>query len=171
MSRDQVDRVTKIVNDGLNEIESASQVPIDLKSKGTEATLEEVEEYVKSPALLAARDASRQRLKDVRALVQKQIADVLNNQQNAAYKTMLGPPFDVAKLVRPGMQRDEHELLVMSIVARFGSGRAACRPQVRHQGRPAGVLHDAPDSPDRRGAPQLPHHGRPVQAICPAHHE
>ena len=117
MSRDQVDRVTKIVNDGLNEIESASQVPIDLKSKGTEATLEEVEEYVKSPALLAARDASRQRLKDVRASVQKQIADVLNNQQNAAYKTMLGPPFDVAKLVRPGMQRDEHELLVMSIGA------------------------------------------------------
>ncbi len=65
MSRDQVDRVTKIVAAGLTEIETASQVPIDLKPKGQEATLEEVDDYVRGAAFLGARDASRQKIKDV----------------------------------------------------------------------------------------------------------
>jgi hypothetical protein len=120
MSQDQVDRVKRIVDEALNEIEKASEIPINLKPKGEEPTLEEVDEYVKSPQFLAARDASRQRLKDVRSSVQDRIAGVLSTRQNEAYRKVPGEPFDLAELRPPWIQRDEHARLAKAVARGLG---------------------------------------------------
>ncbi len=120
MSQDQVDRVKRIVDEALNEIEKASEIPINLKPKGEEPTLEEVDEYVKSPQFLAARDASRQRLKDVRSSVQDRIAAVLSTRQNEAYRKMPGEPFDLAELRPQWIQRDEHARLAKAVARGLG---------------------------------------------------
>jgi hypothetical protein len=97
MSDDQVKRVRAIVDEGTREIEKAAS--FDLKRDFPEKpTTEATRKLVGGSEFRTAKDGARRAGLAARNAVIKRIEAVLNADQVAGYRKILGTPFDLAKL-------------------------------------------------------------------------
>ena len=103
----------------MNTIISESKVPADVKATdgGDAPTWDDVREFVKTPQFIKSYRNSVDRVRLARAAMMDRVALVLCERQNRLYREMLGKPFDVAGMNRPG---DEEEMLTNRVAASLG---------------------------------------------------
>jgi hypothetical protein len=119
LSKEQAERIKTIAAEGGREISKASEVAVALKPKDGNGSLalDDVRAYVKTPEFIESKRASRQRVRAARAAMMDSVAIVLNERQNAAYRKMLGEPFEVPML---GAPTDDVEVLTRQVGAALG---------------------------------------------------
>jgi len=112
LTQSQIEQIKKIAEKSRNEILQASEVPADVKPAdgGDSPTMDDVRAFVKTPQFVESHRKSVERIRLARIAMMDRVAAVLNDRQNAEYRKMLGPPFEVEGLAGPG---DDQETLTM----------------------------------------------------------
>jgi hypothetical protein len=106
MSNDQLQRIRAIVEDGDKVIDKVSTFPIPRNPNDGPLTIEAVRKLVATPEFLAAKEKARKATREAIDHEMRRIDQVLTESQRAAYRTMLGRPFDLSKL---GFEADRSE--------------------------------------------------------------
>jgi hypothetical protein len=98
LSADQADDIEAIATEGTNALAKASAFPIALGSGAKPQTQEAIKELVGGLEFQLAKEKARHLVLAGRADVMLRIVNVLTAPQRAAYRTMLGAPFDIEKI-------------------------------------------------------------------------
>ena len=114
LSDEQAGRVRAIAEAGIQEIEKAANVPIVLDPKAAAPTAESIRTMVATAEFKAAKRKAREEAHRAWDAVSRRIEEALTEPQRAAYRAMLGTPFDLAKIGYPG----DEATLDASLVAR-----------------------------------------------------
>jgi hypothetical protein len=119
LSKEQAEQMKVIADKANLEMAKASEVAVTLKPKDENSplTLDEVRAYVKTPGFTELVNASRQRVREARSAMMDRVSHVLNERQNAAYRMMLGAPFEVPTF---GAPTDQVEMLTRRVGAALG---------------------------------------------------
>ncbi len=119
VTQSQIEQIKKIAENSRNEILQASEVPADVKTAdgGDSPTMDDVRAFVKTPRFVESHRKSLERIRLARVAMMDRVAAVLNDRQNAEYRKMLGPPFEVEGLAGPG---DDQETLTQRVAAGLG---------------------------------------------------
>ena len=119
LTDDQVDEIESIVDQGKKEMSKATSFPLDLDRKEGTQTIETVRKLVDGMEFQLLKEKTRHIAEASRIGVMVRIVKVLSEPQRAAYRKMLGEPFDTAKLKLQPMV-DEKERDVRLVAARLG---------------------------------------------------
>jgi len=122
LSDQQTRRVREIAEAGEKEIEAAAAVPIALDPKAGAPTPESIRKLVEGPEFKAAKRKTRQAAHEAWAAVIRRIEAVLTEPQRAAYRTLLGEPFDLAKVRFDESEADEDAGMVAQALNVGGGG-------------------------------------------------
>jgi hypothetical protein len=122
LSDEQTRRVREIAEAGEREIEAAAAVPIALDLKAGAPTPESIRKLVESPEFKAAKRKTREAAHEAWAAVIRRIEAVLTEPQRAAYRAMLGEPFDLAKVRFDESEADEDAGMVAQALNVGGGG-------------------------------------------------
>jgi hypothetical protein len=98
LSDDQADEIEAITHTGLKELDQASSVRIELDPGDDPQSMEAIRDLVNRLEFQLANDQVRHLALAGRATLMLRVAKVLTIPQRAAYRKMLGAPFDIEKL-------------------------------------------------------------------------
>jgi len=98
LSDDQIKRAAAVAAAGLEQIERAAVVPITLDIKAGAPSPEAVRAWVEGQEFREARRKSIGAARDAWAAAVGRVEGVMTESQRAAYREMLGPPFDLSTL-------------------------------------------------------------------------
>ena len=98
LSDDQADEIEAITNKGLKELDQASSVRIELDPEDNPQNMEAIRELVNRLEYQLANEQVRHQALAGRAALMLRVTKVLTVPQRAAYRKMLGAPFDIEKL-------------------------------------------------------------------------
>ncbi len=125
MSEDQVRRARAIFQESIKQIEKAASFPIVLANENGRPTEEAVRKLVESAEFQAAKDKAGRAGREASAAVVQRIEQVLNDKQRAAYRRLLGEPFDFSKLRTGAAGRQAGQLDRMLVGDLVGVGAGA----------------------------------------------
>jgi hypothetical protein len=123
MSADQVKQARKLADDGSTEIAKAAQFQISLGSQDR-PTSEAIRKLVGEPEFRAAKEKARRAAREAWTAVTARIDAVLNDEQRANYRKLLGKPFDLTKL-RFSQNMSETDADVQEVRSSLGGGQRA----------------------------------------------
>jgi hypothetical protein len=120
MSDDQAKRVRSIAEEGTEQIETAAgfRLPWDAKDK---PTVETIRKLVEGPEFRAAKEKARRTAHEAWDAVIGRIEAVLNDEQRANYRKVLGKPFDLTRL-QFEQDQSETDADVQSVARALGLG-------------------------------------------------
>ena len=170
MSPDQVKRARELAEEATTQIRKAAQFTIPWDTKETPAA-EAIRKFVEGAVFRSAKaDARRSARKTWEAAIEHILA-LLNPEQRASYRKLVGKPFDftTARIAGLGTETDE-DIRTVTVALRRWAPRvlpvAASVPTPISKSRSLIPLSRMrPGGRGRRGSQQLPHGRRPVQAV------
>jgi len=124
MSADQVKRARTIVEEGTAQIEKAAafRLPLDPKDK---PTMETVRTLVEGTEFREGKENARRAAREAWNAVIGRIEAVLNDEQRANYRKILGKPFDLTKLnVDQAESETDMDVQLVARTLGFGGQRA-----------------------------------------------
>ena len=118
MSLDQVKRARTIADEGTTQIQKAASFQLSPGSQDT-ASAENIRKLVAAPEFRAAMELARRAAREAWDAVMARILEVLNDEQRARYRRIVGKPFDLMKLARDE-DRSETEMDVRMVGGALG---------------------------------------------------
>lgn len=112
LTTDQVDEIESIVDKGKDEIRKAASFPLEVNQKETQ-TEETVRKLVDGLEFQLMKQKTRHIVLASRLATMVRIVKVLNEPQRAAYRKMLGEPFDTGKL-KPKIDEKDRDLRLVA---------------------------------------------------------
>jgi hypothetical protein len=123
LSAEQADDIEAIANDGTKELATASSFPIALEPGEKPEGQEAIRALVSGLPFQLAKEKARHLVLAGRAGVMLRIVAVLTVPQRAAYRTMLGAPFDVEK-IGPTIDATERDVRMVARALGLAGQRA-----------------------------------------------
>jgi hypothetical protein len=120
MSDDQLKRVQLVTEEGTAQIEKAAGFRLLWDSKDT-PTVETIRNLVEGPEFRAAKEKAPRTAREAWDAVIGRIEAVLNDEQRANYRKVLGKPFDLTRL-QFEQDQSETDLDVQSVARALGLG-------------------------------------------------
>jgi hypothetical protein len=97
MSDDQVKRARTFAQEASAQIDKSASFPLPWDSKD-QPTADTIRKFVESPEFKASKEKARRAAREAWDASIARIEAVLNDQQRASYRTIIGKPFDLTKL-------------------------------------------------------------------------
>ena len=128
LAADQSKQVQAIVEEGREAIDRASLVPLPSKNGNVPKTIEDVQELVRSPEFQASKEKARVGIFERRREILERAEQSLTDRQRAAYRQMLGRPFDVEAVTGGILERrgdPDREVAIVAQQLGFNTGQRA----------------------------------------------